>query len=354
VVVTNSNGCSDTSSVTTITVNALPSGTLTSNDADNIICYGTNVTFTATNGSNYRFMINGATVQDGSTANYATASLIDGDLITVEVTNAANCSTTYTGIAMTVNSLPTVDLGADIIICTDSSTILDAGAGMTDYAWSTTETTQTITVSVAAAYSVTVTDINSCINSDTVQVDINLMTIDRIITDVTCNGDADGAIDITVTGGNTPIAGYEWSNSETTEDISVLPGGNYTVTVTDAQGCPLDSTFTVTEPVVVVPTLAGLDTICQETIVVYTTEAGMSNYSWVVADVDPTAAHSINAGGGTSDNTVTVQWDGYEGHMVSVNYENGSGCTAASPTDLDIWVIKLPETGPEYHLPNSP
>jgi hypothetical protein len=247
-----------------------------------------------------------------------------------------------------------VDLGADFVLCVDSSAILDAGAGMTSYAWSTTETTQTITVSAAAEYRVTVTDANSCINSDTMQVDINPMTIDRVITDVTCNGAADGAIDITVTGGNAPIASYLWSTTETTEDISGLSGGDYTVTVTDAEGCPLDSTFTVTEPAAVVPSLTGSDTICQETIVVYTTDAGMSNYSWTVTDVDPTAAHTITAGGGAADNTVTVQWDGYEGHRVSVNYEDGSGCTAASPTELDIWVTKLPDTGPQYHLPNSP
>ncbi len=331
----------------------MPAGTLTSDDADNIICYGDTVTFTATDGVNYRFMVEGSTVQDGSTATYETAALLDGNVVTVEVTNAAGCSDIYTGITMTVNALPTVDLGADFILCVDSSAILDAGAGMTGYAWSTTETTQTITVSTAATYSVTVTDINGCINIDTVVVDINPITIDRVITDVTCNGAADGAIDITVSGGNTPIASYLWSTSETTEDISGLSGGDYTVTVTDAQGCPLDSTFTVTEPAAVVPSLSGSDTICQETIVVYTTDAGMSNYVWVITDVDPTAAHTITAGGGATDNTITIQWDGYEEHTVGVNYTDGSGCTAASPTELTIWVHKLPEPGPAYHIPND-
>ncbi|MBN2214140.1 MAG: hypothetical protein JW723_07840 [Bacteroidales bacterium] len=355
VVVTGSNGCRDTSSTTTITVLSLPAGTLNNDDADNTICYGDTVIFTATDGVNYRFMVDGSTVQDGSTATYETWSLTDGDIVTVEVTNALGCSTTYAGITMTVHSLPAVDLGADFILCVDSSAILDAGAGMTGYAWSTTETTQTISVSAAAEYSVTVTDINGCINSDTVEVEINPMTIDRVITNATCNGYADGAIDITVTGGNTPIAGYLWSNSETTEDITGLTAGSYTVTVTDAQGCPLDSTFTVAEPAAVVPSLSGSDTICQETIVVYSTDAGMSDYVWVITDVDlPTAAHTVTAGGGASDNTITVQWDGYEGHRVSVNYTDGSGCTAASPTELEIWVNKLPETGPEYHLPNMP
>ena len=354
VVVTGSNGCSDTSSVATITVNALPVGSLTSDDADNIICYGDSVTFTANGGSNYRFMVDGVTVQNSTTATYGTVSLLDGNVVTVEVTSVEGCTAIYAGIAMTVNSLPSVDLGADIVLCVDSSTTLDAGAGMTAYVWSTTESTQTIVVSSAAQYSVTVTDVNGCVNSDTIQVGINPIVIDRIITDVTCNGAADGAIDITVSGGNTPIAGYEWSNSAVTEDISGLSGGIYTVTVTDALGCPQDSTFTVNEPVAVSITLAGSDTICQHDIIIYTTDAGMSNYVWVVTDVDGTSAHTVTGGGGASDNTITIQWDGYERHTVSVNYEDGSGCSASSPEEMNIWVIKEPETGPEYHLPNIP
>ncbi len=353
VVVTASNGCWDTSSTTTITVLDAPAGTLTSDDLDNTVCYGTNVTFTATDGINYRFMIDGLTVQNSSTATYANATLSDGNIVTVEVTNLDGCSVTYGGITMVVHSLPSVDLGSDIILCVDSSTVLDAGVGMTNYAWSTAESTQTIAVSAVGEYSVTVADVNSCVNSDTIQVVINPISISRIITNVTCNGDGDGAIDITVTGGNTPIAGYLWSNGFTTEDISGLSGGSYTVTVTDAQGCPLDSTFTVTEPAAVVPTITGSDTICQESISVYTTEGSMSNYTWVITDVDPTAAHTITAGGGTSDNTITISWDGYEDHMISVNYIDGNGCMATSPTELPVWVFKLPEPGPAYHIPNE-
>ncbi|MBN1598548.1 MAG: hypothetical protein JW894_09660, partial [Bacteroidales bacterium] len=57
---------------------------------------------------------------------------------------------------VTVNALPTVDLGADQTICADGSATFDAGAGFSAYSWSTGDATQTITVNTTGTYSVTV------------------------------------------------------------------------------------------------------------------------------------------------------------------------------------------------------
>lgn len=68
------------------------------------------------------------------------------------------------------------------------------------------------------------------------------LVLSGIVQDVTCNDD--GAIDITVTG-QSQIS-YSWDNGPTSEDISNLTPGNYTVTVTDGYGCMDSQTFTVT------------------------------------------------------------------------------------------------------------
>jgi len=71
--------------------------------------------------------------------------------------------------------------------------------------------------------------------------------INASTTDLTCNGDAGGAIDLTVLNGQTPYT-YTWSNGETTEDLTGLDGGAYTVTVNDAGECSDIITVTISEP----------------------------------------------------------------------------------------------------------
>lgn len=71
-----------------------------------------------------------------------------------------------------VYALPVVSLGPDTIQTGSASYTLDAGAGFTSYLWSTSETTQTITVlGTSGSYCVTVTDTNNCSNSDCTYID---------------------------------------------------------------------------------------------------------------------------------------------------------------------------------------
>ncbi|MBI4646620.1 MAG: PKD domain-containing protein [Bacteroidia bacterium] len=72
------------------------------------------------------------------------------------------------------------------------------------------------------------------------------MIITSIVSDASSPTNADGSIDITVTGGMSPFQ-YNWSNSSTTEDLYNIPFGQYSVTVTDYNNCQFTGTWYIND-----------------------------------------------------------------------------------------------------------
>jgi CshA-type fibril repeat protein len=75
-------------------------------------------------------------------------------------------------------------------------------------------------------------------------IDINIISD---VNDAQCQGGDSGAIDITLNGGVSPFI-YNWSNGTSVEDLSAIPAGLYSVTVTDRYGCTVNTSETVSEP----------------------------------------------------------------------------------------------------------
>ncbi|MFO0005146.1 MAG: hypothetical protein ACK559_28855, partial [bacterium] len=81
-----------------------------------------------------------------------------------------------------------------------------------------------------------------------------------------CNGGNNGAIDLTVSGGSGSY-NYSWSNSSTTEDISGLIAGTYTVNISDANGgiqsgCLATTSVTINQPTAVSLSSTKVDVVC--------------------------------------------------------------------------------------------
>jgi hypothetical protein len=99
----------------------------------------------------------------------------------------------------------------------------------------------------AGSYNGTITDANGCTLSSPSGFNItqpaSALTLNGFptVADVTCFGTCDGSVTGLVPAGGTTPYTYEWSNGETTQDITGLCAGAYNGTITDANGCTLSS-----------------------------------------------------------------------------------------------------------------
>ncbi|MCG8697763.1 MAG: hypothetical protein MI922_06890, partial [Bacteroidales bacterium] len=82
--------------------------------------------------------------------------------------------------------------------------------------------------------------------------------VSEIITDVSCYGNSDGAIDITVSGGVSPYS-FDWSTTATSEDITGLTAGAYTVVVSGNDDCIAIHDYTVSSPPAIATSFTGLN-----------------------------------------------------------------------------------------------
>lgn len=131
-------------------------------------------------------------------------------------------------------------------------------------------------------------------------------------TDVSCNGDADGAIDISPIG-TSPFT-YSWNDGPSTQDRSGLSGGVYTVTITDATGCTSSLGITINEPntlsisIITESDYNGYNVTCNgamDGIAVSKATGGTMPYSYSWNDpLNQTTATADDLGAG--DYTVTV------------------------------------------------
>lgn len=106
-----------------------------------------------------------------------------------------------------------------------------------------------------------------------------------VVTNVSCNGNADGSISITTTGGTGPFT-YLWSNGQTFQNISGLAAGNYNVTITANGGCTVNSgTITVTEPTALGATVNSTNATCgntDATITFSSPTGGSGSYEYTI------------------------------------------------------------------------
>jgi gliding motility-associated-like protein len=216
---------------------------------------------------------------DGSTVDPVTGEItngIAGSTYTVEYTTPGACPQTATSTVtvngFTYNAIITHESCAGV--GGDGSIDLTTNGGTPAFAYSidngvTTQGTGLFNNLSAGTYTILITDANGCSASGIEDVLAGgSPTIDLVTsTDASCNGVADGTIQVTSSGGTGALdyeindgAGYIDNNA--TGSFTNVPGGNYTITVTDASGCTATDVVTINEPAAIVLDVLRTDILC--------------------------------------------------------------------------------------------
>ncbi|GAA4461368.1 hypothetical protein GCM10023093_05900 [Nemorincola caseinilytica] len=141
----------------------------------------------------------------------------------------------------------------------------------------------------AGSFSYTVTDANGCtsVASGTIAQPAAALTASATATNIHCNGENNGAVLVSASGGTTPYSG--------TGDITGLSAGSYSYTVTDANGCTSTTSANVTEPAAVVADAATSSPVICDGNTITLTATGAATYTWAGGYLSATSGASVSA-----------------------------------------------------------
>ena len=299
--VTDAHGCTATTSITLTEPGCnLGLSTIVTNAACNGGSNGAiDLTVTGATGAVRYSWSNGASAED--------ISGLTAGTYTVTVTDASGCIATAAATITQPIQLTASSSAPPITTVGGTTTVTVTAAGGTAPYTGTGTFTRS-----AGTFTFTVTDANGCTATTSITLtepgcNLGLSTI---VTNAGCNGGNNGAIDLTVTG-QTGAVRYTWSNAATTEDISGLTAGTYTVTVTDASGCTATATATVTQPI----------------------QLTASSSAPPITTVGGTTTVTVTAAGGTAPYTGTGTFTRSAGTF-TFTVTDANGCTATTSITL--------------------
>lgn len=254
-----------------------------------------------------------------------------------QVTNASGCVTIDT--AFVTEPDPIVpNLSTTAVTCAgacDGTATVGPTGGQPGYSFSWSpggQDTPQVTGLCAGLYTVTITDAAGC----SIVVDVLIteplpISASETISPITCNGACDGAITVVASGGTQPY-GYAWSppppsGDPTQPTITGLCAGDWTVTITDGNGCDTSITYTLVDPPVLDVQLSTTDNLC------YGDCQGTAALT-ITGGVAPYAIAWFDAGGAVISQDMTDVADLCAGQY-TVEVTDANGCVVNLPFEID-------------------
>jgi gliding motility-associated-like protein len=267
---------------------------------------------------------------NSSTIANPVASPVNTTTYTVTGTSVDGCVASDQ-VTVTVNPNPTANPGSGAANCSGTGAQLN-GSGGVNYSWSPTIGLDNPTISNPIAtpssttnYSLTVTDANGCISQASSPITVTVFNQPSAPV-VSPNGTIDICSGQNVVLTSTPSASYLWSNGATTQSITVTQTGNYSLHITDANGCVSNNSSAVivnVNPTPAAPVLAAVGTtnFCQ----------GGSATLYAVPST------GILWNNGSTNDSITINTTG----QYSATYTDLNGCVSPTSNSIQINVTPL-------------
>ena len=301
--VSDANGCSGVTSFNAV----LPQQSALSITGGGIICAGASALLVANAGFQSYLWSNNTSLRQ--------ITVSTPGIYTVTATDSNGCTTIANATIAATNPVQ-VQITGSTSICNGSAAQLSANNVFQSYAWSTGESSQSISVNTAGAISLTVTDANGCTsNATTTIINSNSLTPQITQQPYLCDGQ------ITLDAGAS-YQNYTWSNGSNSPTIDITQSGVFDLTVSDANGCSGTASSSVTVPILEVLSLSGINVICPGNATNLNASTNFISYVWTT---------------GSTQSSIAVSDSG----IYSITATDANGCIATESISVSLGAVPI-------------